>query len=223
MTCKHIKRRSADFVDGRLRRREQSKVETHLQECDACAVWVYELRSVRSSLEELPVPVAPGSLRSKLLVLASKERQLLMETDGSRWRRVWNNWKFRARELMRPVTIPATGGVISSMLLFVALGLTIGSTTRQVAYEVPILYADPSGANLVPMELRSSVVLTLSLDGRGRITDYAVHDASSAFVGDVGRLQNNNITMPSFPSVLTMAQPTMGDIRISFVPIVFRQ
>jgi Putative zinc-finger len=223
MTCRIVKRRSNDFVDGRLRRREHSRIEAHLRECDSCAALIYQLRAVRSSLVGLPTPVAPVSLRSKLLVLASKERQILVETDGSRWLRLWNSWKFRMRGLMQPFTIPATGGVLSSVLLFGALALTIGTTTRQVGYEVPVLYAERMDANLVPLQLRSSVVLTLSLDGRGRITDYAVRDGSGGFVGDATRLQYNNIPMPEFPSVLTLAQPTSGDIRISFVPIVFRQ
>ncbi|HLH03982.1 MAG TPA: zf-HC2 domain-containing protein [Bryobacteraceae bacterium] len=222
MTCRQIKRRSADFVDGRLRKREHAKVEGHLRDCLECTVLISDLRSVRSSLINLPGPAAPRSLHSRLLVLASKERQLLLETDGSRWRRLWNNWKFRLRQLMQPVTIPATGGLISSMLLFGALALTITSAARPVGYDVPVLYADRSDANLVPVELRSSVVLTLSLDTHGHITDYAVRDGSRDFVGDVGHLEYNNITMPQIPSVLRAARPTIGDIRISFVPIVFR-
>lgn len=223
MTCRNARRRSTDFVDGRLRKREHSKLELHLQECDECAVLVYQLRSVRSSLVGLPTPSAPVSLRSKLLVLASKERQFLLESNGSRWLRLWNGWKFRVNELMRPLTIPATGGVISSVLLFAALAFTIGTTTRQVGYEVPVIYAERMDANLVPLQLHSSVVLTLSLDGRGRIKDYAVRDGSGSFVGDAARLQYNNIPMPEFPSVLTLDQPTIGDIRISFVPVLFRQ
>ncbi len=223
MTCWNVKRRSTDFVDGRLRKREHSRVEAHLRDCEQCTVMIYELRSMRTSLVELPNPVAPRSLRSKLLVLASKERQLLMETDGSRWRRVWNNWKFRMQQLMRPVTIPATGGVMSSMLLFFALSFAIGTNTRQVGYEVPVIYAQRMDANLVPLQLRSSVVLTLSLDGRGRITDYVVRDGTGGYVGDAARLQYNNIPMPEFPSVLALAQPTSGDVRISFVPLVYRQ
>jgi hypothetical protein len=181
------------------------------------------MRSVRSSLVRLPSPVMPSSLRSQLLIMASRERQVLLETDGSRRMRVWNNWKFRFNQLMRPLTIPATGGVISSVLLFTALSLTISTTTRQVAYEVPVTYAERMGANLVPLQLRSSVLLTLSLDGRGRIKDYRFHNGSSNFVGDATRLQYNNIPMPEFPSVLAMAQPTMGDISILFRPIVYRQ
>ncbi len=223
MTCWSVKRRITDFVDGRLRKREHSRVETHLRDCDACALLVYQIRSMRCSLVDLPEPMAPGSLRSKLQVLASKERQLLMETDGSSWRRLWKAWKFRMNQLMRPLTIPATGGVISSVLLFGALALTISTTTRQVTYEVPVIYADRVDANLVPLQLRSSVVLTLSLDGRGRITDYVVRDGSGGFVGDASRLQYNNISMPEFPSVLALAQPTIGDVRILFTPIVFQR
>ncbi|MBV8865908.1 MAG: zf-HC2 domain-containing protein [Acidobacteriaceae bacterium] len=223
MTCWNVKRRTIDFVEGRLRKRDYSRVEAHLRECDACAVLVFQTRSMRCSLVDLPHPVPPTSLRSKLRVLASRERQLMMETDGSRLKRVWNAWKFRVNQLMRPLTIPATGGVISSVLLFGALAFTIGTTTRQVAYEVPVIYADRTDANLVPLELRSSVVLTLSLDGRGRITDYIVRDGSGGFVGDAARLQYNSISLPEFPSVLALAQPTIGDIRISFTPIVFRR
>ncbi|MDQ2840882.1 MAG: hypothetical protein M3Y72_07575 [Acidobacteriota bacterium] len=194
-----------------------------MRECDGCSALVYELRSMRSSLAELPAPVAPRSLRSRLLVLASKERQILLESNGSRLVRLWEAWRFRVNQLMRPLTIPATGGVVSSAILFGALAFTIGTTTRQVTYEVPVIYADRMDANLVPLELQSSVVLTLSLDGHGRITDYFVRDRSGGFAGDASRLQYNNIQMPEFPSVLALAQPTIGDIRISFTPIVFRQ
>ena len=223
MTCRKVKSRSTDYVDGRLRKREHSRVEAHLRECDECALRVFEMRSVRSSLGRLPASSAPDSLRSKLLVMASKERQLLMESAGSRWVRLWNSWKFRVNELMQPFTIPATGGLLSSVLLFGALAFTIGTTTREVAYEVPVAYADRFDANLVPIQLNSSVVLTLSLDGKGRITDYVVRDGAGGFVGDAARLQYNNIQMPEIPSVFALPQPTFGDIRISFTPIVYRR
>ncbi|HEX4168415.1 MAG TPA: zf-HC2 domain-containing protein [Bryobacteraceae bacterium] len=228
MTCWNVKRRSTDFVDGRLRKREHSRIEAHLRECDKCAFMVDQLRGVRLSLVGLrsAQPQPPNSLRSKLLVLASKERQLVLETHGSRWARLWNRWKFELHELMQPFTIPATGGVVSSTLLFMALAFTIGTTTQQTAYEVPVIYGDQLNANLIPVELRlqSAVELTLSLDGRGHITDYSVLDGVHRFVGDAGRLEhNNNITLPTFPAVLALPQPTIGDVRISLTPIVYRQ
>jgi hypothetical protein len=100
--------------------------------------------------------------------------------------------------------------------------LTIGTTTRVVAYEVPVMYdEDHIDANLVPMELSSLVVVTFSTDGNGRITDYAFREGSKSVVGDMARLQSNNISLPNIPSVMTFAQPVSSDIRISFKPIVF--
>jgi hypothetical protein len=219
MTCWSVKRRSTDYVDGRLRGSERSRVAAHLAECDPCSQHIEDLASVRSTLRDLRVPVAPPPLRTELLIMASRERKLFRDSPLAR---LWNRWKFRLNEMMRPLTIPATGGVLSSLVLFAALAVTISTTTRAVAYEVPVMYADKADPNLVPVELRSSVVLTLTLDGNGRITDYAVQDGSDSFVGDPSRLQYNNIALPEFRTVLAMTHPVSRDISISFTPLVFR-
>jgi hypothetical protein len=225
MMCWNVKRKSTDYLDGRLRTAEHSRIEAHLRQCEACAVQVDELREVRLTLRNLHQPEMPASLRTRLRVSASQERLLLLETRGSRIRRVWARWQFRLNEMMRPLTIPATGGLLSSIILFGALAFTIGTTTQAVVtYEVPVLYADRTDANLVPVELRSAVVLEMTLNGRGRITDYAVRDGSGSatLIGDTTRLQYNNISLPEFPSVLALTQPTNRDISISFIPMLFR-
>ena len=222
MNCWSVKRQSTDYVDRRLRPVERAKIEAHLMKCDACDERISQIRALRSSLNNLSQPVPPSSLRTRLRVAASQERRTVLEADGSRWQRAWDGWKFRVNQWMRPITIPATGGVLSSLLLFSALALTISTTTRGVAYEVPVMFGDHTDANLVPTELRSSVVLTLNLDGKGHVTQYAVQDGSGSYIGDVGRLQFNNISLPTFPSVLGLSRPTNREIQVSFIPIVFR-
>lgn len=219
MTCWSTRRKSTDYVDGRLRGNDRTRMAAHLAECDSCSQTIDDLSAVRSTLRDLPPPVAPARLRTRLMVIASIERDAIR---SSRLERLWNRWKFRINELMRPFTIPATGGVLSSLILFAALAFMISTTTRAVAYDIPVLYADKLDPNLVPVELRSSVVLTLTLDGKGRITDYAVQDGSGSFIGDTTRLQYNNIALPEFRSVLAMAQPVNRDISISVTPLVFR-
>lgn len=223
MNCWIAKRRSTNFIDGRLRDRERARIVRHLSECQACSNDFEQMRLVRSTLQGLPVAKAPAQLRTALQVAASRERQAVAEGAWSRVRRIWNRWVFRLDDLMRPLTLPATGGLASSIILFGALSFAISTTTRISDYEVPIMYADHWGANLVPLQLRSSVVLTLNLDGKGRITDYEVRDGSESFVGDTARLQYNNIAVPEFPSVLAVAQPISRGISISFTPIVYRQ
>ncbi|MGA8027980.1 MAG: zf-HC2 domain-containing protein [Bryobacteraceae bacterium] len=220
MTCFFIKRRSTDYVDGRLRARERSRVAAHLENCLSCSLEVQQVASVRSALMELREPRAPAGLKTHLLVIASRESKTIAE---NRLERLWNRCKLRLDQILRPLTIPATGGLLSSLLLFATLAFSIGTSTRGVTYEVPVVYSDHTDANLVPLQLRSAIVLTLSLDGHGHITDYAVRDGSASFVGDPTRLQDNNISLPDFPNVLAMAHPITRDISISFTPIVFRQ
>ncbi len=221
MTCWSVNRRSSDYVDGRLRGPELARVEAHLRGCGKCEMRLQDLGSVRSSLRELPKAKSPMSLRTRLRVIASQERKLILEADGSRLRLLWNDWKFRMQQFMRPFTVPATGGLCSSLVLFGALAFTIGNTTRGVAYEVPVMYSSGIDANLLPVELRSSLVLTLSLDGNGRITDYAFRNASHQVQGDPATLQHHNIAMPEIPSVMALAQPVSSDIQISVTPMSF--
>ena len=222
MNCWSIKRRSADYIDGKLRAGERARLESHLTGCPSCSLRVDQTRSLRSALANLPEPVSPAELRTALAVTASRERNAVLQGRASRLKRMWNHWRFRLDQFMRPLTIPATGGLLSSLILFGALAFTIGARGRIVSYEVPVLYADRVNVNLVPVELRSSVMLTFSLDDNGHITDYIVRDGSASFVGSAARLQYNNISLPEFPTVLAIAQPINRDVSILFRPIVFR-
>lgn len=223
MTCWSAERRMTDYIDGRLRKGERSRLENHLRECASCSARAEQLGSVRAALGELHDPAVPGHLKTMLRIQASREREAVILSHGSQWNRFWLKWKFRVDEFMRPLTIPATGGLVFSLILFGGLTFTISTSSPIVRYEIPVIYADHAEANLVPLELRSAVILTLSLDGNGRITDYSVRDSSESFVGDPARLQSNNIALPEFPSVLALAQPVNGDVSILFRPIVFRQ
>ena len=223
MICWNARSRTADYVDDRLRETERSRLEAHLNECPSCSLRSEQVRSVRSALAGLSEPVPPPELRTALRVSASQEQQAVAARQGSHLMRMWNRWRFRLDEIMRPLTIPATGGLVSSLVLFGGLAFTIDTSSQMVSYEVPVMYAERGDANLVPLQLQSAVMVTLSLDGNGRITDYSVRDRSGSFVGDPARLQPNNISMPAFPSVLALAQPVNGDVSILFRPIVFRQ
>lgn len=222
MNCQSGKR-SYNCVDEMVREGELSQLDAHQLECECCERQSSDLRAIRSALQMLPPVTPPKDLRTRLLVTASRERRLLLEEDGSRLLRFVRRWKFRLNEMMRPFTIPATGGLASSFVLFSALAFTILSSTTGVAYDVPVLGAGGISANLVPVELRSAVVVSMSLDWNGRITNYVVKDGSNSFVGNPNRLESNNISLPQIPSVLAMAQPISSDIRISLTPIVYRQ
>lgn len=223
MTCFIVRRKISAFVDGQLRSSERARVASHLEQCRDCSAHWYELTSVVSGLRQLEAPRLPELLSTRLRVIASRERSALLDPGGGKLALLWERWKLRLDDLMRALTIPATGGLLSSVILFACLAFSISQSVRGAAYDVPVFTEDRADANLVPVDMRSSVVLTISLDDHGRIQDYLVRDGAKAYTGDPALLVSNSISMPRFPTVLTMARPITGDIRISLTPIVFRQ
>ncbi|HWF46150.1 MAG TPA: zf-HC2 domain-containing protein [Bryobacteraceae bacterium] len=221
MTCFGAKRQITAYLDGRLDSIKRSQVSAHVLSCASCSSRFEQIGAVKGALDSMPRPLPPARLRTQLRVLASRERQLIELNGGSRLRAAWDRWRFRMDQMMRPLTIPATGGLLSSLILFGTLAFTIGTTTRVVSYEVPVAYQDAVEANQLPFELRTAkVILSMSFDATGHLQDYAFADGASI---DAGHLQYSNVTMPQFPSVLALAHPTSGDIRISFTPLAFRQ
>lgn len=222
MTCFSAKRKTSAYVDGRLRPAERAQLTAHYEECQTCSAYLHEVRSLVSGLHQLEPPGLPLLLSTRLRVIASRECASVLNSQGSRLMHAWNRWKLELDELMRALTIPATGGLISSIILFACLAVSITQTARGVAYEVPVMMEDHTDANLIPVDMRSSVVLTISLDDKGHIQDYSIRDGANSYMGNTARLASNSISLPQFPTVLTMAQPITGDIRISLTPVVFR-
>jgi Putative zinc-finger len=222
LTCINAQRQSTTYIDGRLRGLRRARVAAHLKVCDACAGFFEQVSYNRDLLRSTPAPKAPERLTATLQVLASRERELILTSGGSPFKALVDQWRFRLRDLMRPFALPATGGLISSFVLFATLVLAIGTTARVVKYDVPLAYNPPRiEATLVPVELRTQdITVTMSLDQNGKITDYAVADGKASFAGDSSKLLTPNISMPS---VLGVAQPISGDIQISFRPLGFRQ
>ena len=223
MTCFSAKRLSTAYLDGRLRSSEHTRLTAHLRDCDSCASHYQQISSVRGALQSIQPPPMPTDLKVRLAVLATQECAAVLETRGNRLQWLWNRWRFRMDEFMRPLTIPATGGLLSSVALFATLALGVCQTARSVGYEVPVFLEERTDATLVPVDMKSSVVLTMRLNAVGRIMDYAVRDASASYTGNPKTLTYNNIALPEFPTVLTEANAVTGNVRISMNPIIFRQ
>ena len=227
LTCANAKRLSSIYVDGALGAFNRARVTAHLRRCEACAGYFDQLSALRSTLRSLPAPSIPSRLASTLRVLASRERRIVNHNHGSLLDYRFESWRFRFNQMMRPMALPVTGGLVSSLVLFGTLVLTMGANAPvvvAVAADEPLLsYPAPIQPYLIPVELRSrEVTLTMTLDGLGQLRRYAVADGKASFAGDSSRLQSTKISLPSLGHALGVAEPISGDIQISFQPLGLR-
>jgi hypothetical protein len=224
LTCYSAKRHFTEMLDGQLRGSVRVRVAAHLRCCDDCSSQYEHLSAVKTKLGTLAQPEAPPDLKARLQVTASHERALVLRDGGSRLRKMWRLWKLRIDEFMRPLALPATGGLLSTMVMFGTLVVTISTTTQAVVtYEVPVpYYTNRIDAIPLPVQLgQESVTLTMNMDGAGRMKGYEVADGTKAsFAGDPSHA---SVSIPALSRLLGVAEPISGNIQISFQPLAYRQ
>jgi len=120
MSCENVDERISLLLDGKLPSGERENVLAHAgvcRECGAHLAWMQRQRALLRSMAHRPVPEA---MSARLRVLASheRERQLARVSLRERARRFAAHVTLVFDNLMRPVALPFTGGLLSALLLF---------------------------------------------------------------------------------------------------------
>jgi hypothetical protein len=134
---------------------------------------------VRSALRSLPRLAVPHTLTSRLLVSASydRERRLGAGEFSSPWRRWLTRLNLIVNDLMRPLAVPAAGGVLSSVLIFTSLVNTF-AVQMPAQDDVPLGDYTQASVDIVsPFGFTGSeMTVELSIDKYGRVDGFSTHN-----------------------------------------------
>lgn len=212
MNCTQARSEFSSFLDGRVGRQEHAGLAEHLVRCTACGAeyrgWV-EAQSMVASLGRKP---APADLAVRIKVAISQERKSNMG-----WR--MQSLAVRLENLVNTFMLPATGGVVTAILMF---GLLIGffSSTRVVAagndvptslYTPPRLAANPFVTNV---STSGPVVIEAFVDANGRLEDYRIISGSDS--PEVRKQLDRALIFTIFEPAMSFGAPASGKVVISF-------
>jgi hypothetical protein len=145
-----------------------------------------------------------------------------MESAGgaSRWSRWLDRLELSLRHLMRPLALPAVGGLCSAVFLFSTLAPTFRSAFAMgaLAGDVPTMLAtEPMLKDTAPVAFADGdAVVDLQLDDRGRIINYSIVSAPGQQSEKLRRSIENSLLFTEFWPATTFGRPVAGAIRISF-------
>jgi anti-sigma factor RsiW len=197
------------MTDRRLRDAERAAVVQHLAECADCRQIERELRSVSMALRETPPKRPPLDLTYRLRVIASHERVRL--TKGSDW---WARARFGFNQILRPLAVPAAGGVLFSLLFFAILtpSFTVHANTHN---DVPMgLYTPAAMVSPSPFGYNGQdITVEVTVDQSGAVSDYSVPGGklSKAEMSDVA----NFILFTTFNAATAFGQPVSSKLLLS--------
>lgn len=206
MSCDIVQKSLSAFLDNEIHGAERTRVSLHLEECRECGSYSRELDAVRAMLRELPSVPCPSRVETRLRVAASRERARI-------------SWRDRAalmlQNIMRPLAVPAAGGLLSAILLFALLGdnLAYRGTLRNdsplgLFTQVTVLDPPPFGC------YGHDVIVELTIDQHGNVADYSLPNRklSRAELQEMGNL----ILFTSFNPATAYGLPTSSKVLVSF-------
>lgn len=231
MSCDNVQELISLLLDRKLPDGERENVLAHTACCRTCGAHLESMQAMRGALRNLGQPAMPPALSAKLRVLASHEhaRQFAGRNISARV----DHWYTRVRlafdNMMRPLAVPFTGGILSAMVVFSLLvpnlsfphnysdgpstidftfpdGKVVGATDHTLGPNEPETRLEPVSAIILPGEKAVDLVI----DDTGQVRDYSV------IRGDLTPDMINVILLSRFTPATYSGQPTWGSIRVVF-------
>jgi hypothetical protein len=224
LNCKSVRGALWDYAEGTLDTADSLLVDVHMRECRDCELHRAEARSVRNGLKGLREINVPPMLRTRLKVVASRERsrQNLRRDMAARFAELKSWTKLMYDNLLKPVMVPAAGGLLASFLCF---GAIVDTLHVHAAWEndIPVgLFTQVAIDDFSPFSVNGDdVIVQLTVDRDGVVSDFEVPQSSSVEPDELAEI-GNLVLYSTFTPATAFGQKVTGKILVSIHHINIR-
>jgi hypothetical protein len=213
MTCAQVQSLLSSYLDGAVTGKQMFSLGQHLNECRECRSDYAGLRQTQAILSQVGRAPAPDDLSLRVRLAISREAARRREP-------LFGNLGIRAANALRAFMVPATAGVVATLLIF---GVLMGFITPVQANtnDVPLLLStNPElqqtgfGAALGAVT-EDSLVIEAYVDANGRVQDYRIL-SDPKHEKDLPHPVKNMLIFTTFRPATLMGSPTPGTAVLSF-------
>ena len=239
MKCATVRTKLAGYIDDAItssaRAHERVYIRQHLEGCEGCREELERFRKLSSLLSRVPRSLPPADLAVRIRVAAAQS--IPTQNFPSRFRTLRDHAAIVLENVFRPLTVPATGGFITAILVFVVvLQLMVpGITVRAVQNDVPINILQP--AELISLSdfpgsfateqheselaLPHGLLLDVTVDSHGGMVGYQI--LSGPRSTDLRHQLDQMLLFSRFRPMLSFGRPTTGGhVILSFSAVHIR-
>jgi hypothetical protein len=226
MKCKTVRTKLAGYLDdavtGAARVEERIEVREHLEGCGTCRAELQEFRKLAVLLSRMPKSLPPSDLAVRIKVAAAQAQH--SHDWPSRLRRMKDRAEILLDNVFRPITLPATGGFFSAILVFVLVFQMIvpGITVRAVQNDVALNLMRPAelltltdypqswseDQSDVELSLPHGLLIDVTVDAHGQMTDYQILSGPDSV--ELRRQLDQMLLFSRFSPMLSFGRPTAG-------------
>ena len=192
MKCTTVRTKLAGYLDdaitGTTSAAERVQIGEHLNGCTVCRAELETFRKLSVLLSRMPKNVPPADLAIRIKVAAAQSQH--SHDWSSRLRKMRDRAEILLDNVFRPLTLPATGGFVSAIFVFVFVLqlMAPGITVQAVPNDVPLNLMQPaelvtlsdSPGNWAPenhdseLALPHGLMLDVTVDAQGQMIGYQI-------------------------------------------------
>jgi Putative zinc-finger len=226
MKCAMVQTKLAGYLDGAIigpvQARERVQVREHLEACATCREELERFRKLAVLLSHVPRHLPPRDLAVRIRVAAAQSTST--QTWASRLGRLRDRAEILLDNVFRPLSLPATGGFFSAILVFaLVLQLIVpGITVRAVPNDVPLNILRPAELitlsdypqawapeqHDVELSLPHGLLLDVTVDQHGQMVAYQILSGPSSL--DLRHQLDQMLLFSRFRPMLSFGRPTSG-------------
>jgi hypothetical protein len=184
MNCRQAERHLPGFLDGAISPRHHELVRTHLAACQACYGQLERYRRLAICLANVTPSAPPADLAVRIRVRAAQ--------SGAPWanlRKLWSRAVVSFEDILKPIAVPATGGILTALVAFVLVvqNILVGvPMTGIVPNDLPLNLVQPARLeSLAPFPVpgvistsgqsdSGSLLLEATLNAEGQVVSYKI-------------------------------------------------
>jgi len=239
MKCTTVRPKLAAYLDdavsGASHVEERLQIRGHLEVCGTCRAELQSYRKLAVLLSRHTRTAPPADLAVRIRVAAAQAKT---SQESNPMRRLRDRAEILLDNVLRPLTVPATGGVFSAILVFALALQTIlpGTTVRAVQNDVPTnlmrqaelisLSEYPQNWATEPqhdveLALPHGLLVDVTVDSRGQMIDYQILSGPNS--AQLRHQLDQILLFSRFSPMMSFGHPTTGGhVILSFSAVQVR-
>jgi hypothetical protein len=226
MKCNTVRTKLAGYLDdavtGAAPVEERVHIREHLEGCDVCREELQRYRKLSVLLSRVPRNLPPADLAVRIRVAAAQAAPT--QDLPSRMRRMRDRAELLLDNVFRPLSLPATGGFFSAIIVFVlVLQLIVpGITVRAVPNDVPLNILRPAELitlsdypsswapeqHDVEISLPHGLLIDVTVDKNGQMVAYQIISGPKSV--DLRHQLDQMLLFSRFRPMMSFGRPTSG-------------
>jgi Putative zinc-finger len=214
MKCSVAKSLMSSYMDGAVSRSQLAQVTQHLQGCSDCSGYFSALQKTQQLVGTLGRKQAPPDMALKLRVALSQE---MASARRSRWEGLRVRWE----NAFNAVMVPATAGLVTTIIIFGMLISFLYPAQVHAANDVPTMLYTPAQLRSAPFELTmgmptsDSLIIEAYVGPDGRVQDYRILSGPEDEANLLPQIKNMLI-FTTFQPATAFGQPTSSRVILNF-------